>query len=147
MRELKQLEKEQKREKADKQLQKKESEEKQLMKDQIREEQSGRKGEKKKEIDGRRAKEESKTEKEKEKEVNVLSLVHKFTEIQLSDNDDSSESEEDTVCPKCGRMYSDSGGLWVCCDGCNQWFHLRCTNIKKRNIPDFYYCENCVDSI
>ena len=80
----------------------------------------------------------------KEKEagnVKVLSL------IQLSDNDDSSESEEDTVCPKCGRMYSDSGGLWVCCDGCNQWFHLKCTNIKKRNIPDFYYCENCVDSI
>ena len=146
VRELKQLESEQKRERGDKQLQKKENEEKQLVRDQIREEQNGRKGEKKKEIE---AKEESKkTEKEKEAgNVKVLSLVHKVTEIQLSDNDDSSESEEDTVCPKCGRMYSDSGGLWVCCDGCNQWFHLKCTNIKKRNIPDFYYCENCVDSI
>ena len=105
--------------------------------------------EKKKEIDGCRAKEESKkTEKEKEAgNQNILSLAHKFTEIQLSDNDDYSESEEDTVCPKCGHMYSDSRVLWVCCNGCNQWFYLKCTNIKMRNIPDFSYCENCVDSI
>ena len=95
VRELKQLEREQKRERADKQLQKKESEEKQIVRDQIREEQSGRKGEKKEEIDGWRAKEESKTEKEKEAgNVNVSSLVHKLTKIQLSD---SSESEEDSL--------------------------------------------------
>lgn len=56
----------------------------------------------------------------------------------------SSEAESDTVCPKCGLVYSDSGGLWVCCDRCNRWFDVKCSGIKRRNVPEFYYCEDCV---
>ena len=55
----------------------------------------------------------------------------------------SGSESYDAICPKCGLVYSDSKGIWVHCD-C--WFDLKCTNIKKKAIPNFYYCENCVDS-
>ena len=85
------------------------------------------------------------------------SPVHQFAEMQLSSDENSSDADdtiqfssddnsseaEDTVCPKCGLVFADSGGLWVCCDGCNQWFDIKCTNIKRRRVPEFYYCEDC----
>jgi len=36
--------------------------------------------------------------------------------------------------------YGNSGGLWVRCDGFNQWFNIKCTNIKRRKVLEFYYC-------
>ncbi len=121
-----------KRERAEKQLQKrKEREETQLLKE-------------------RRAKEAVKktnqetVSKKKAGKEKPSSPVHQLlAEMQLSSDDSSSESQ-DTICPKCGLVYADSGGLWVCCDGCNQWFDVKCTNIKRRNVPEFYYCEDCV---
>ena len=68
----------------------------------------------------------------RKKAGNVKPVDQLFAEMQLSDDNDnesSSEAESDTVCPKCGLVYSDSGGLWVCCDRCNQWFDVKCTNI------------------
>ena len=112
----------------DKQLQKrKEREEKQLVKDQRA---------------VKKTNQETVSEKKAVKE-NTLSLVHQFSEMQLSSDDDSSEAEN-TICPKCGLVYADSQGLWICCDGCNQWFDIECTNIKKRKVPELYYCEDCV---
>ena len=53
-------------------------------------------------------------------------------------------SEEDTMCPNCGLMYSADDGILICCDGCDSWYDLKCTNIRGRNIPDTFYCKNCV---
>jgi len=25
----------------------------------------------------------------------------------------------------------------------NQWFNIKCTNIKRRKAPEYYYCEGC----
>ena len=70
--------------------------------------------------------------------------------LQLSsscDEDDSSqesetEDEDNTTCPKCGIRYGDSTEKWFACEGCNQWFNKKCTNIKRRE-PEYYYCEKC----
>ena len=69
-------------------------------------------------------------------------ICQAFAEMQLSSVESS--EEDDTVCPKCGLVYADIGGLWVCCDGCDRWFDLKCTNIKKKKVPEFYYCDDCV---
>ena len=71
----------------------------------------------------------------------IVSLSHQPQDLQASS--DSSDSE-DAVCPKCGITYSNAGGLWVQCDGCGRWFDLKCTNIKKRKVPEVYLCENCL---
>ena len=61
-----------------------------------------------------------------------------FAELQLS----TSEGESDNaICPKCGVAYTDSEGLWVCCDGCDRWFNVECTTIKRKKLPDVYVCE------
>ena len=40
--------------------------------------------------------------------------------------------------------YTDSEGLCVCCVGCDRWFNVECTTIKKKKLPDVYFCEECI---
>ena len=40
--------------------------------------------------------------------------------------------------------YTDSEGLCVCWDGCDRWFNVECTTIKKKYLPDVYFCEECI---
>ena len=94
-----------------------------------------------KQLQKRKEKEEKQLVKEQRVKESVSPVHQLFSEMHLSGDDDSSE---DAVCPKCGLVYADSGGLWVCCDGCSEWYDIKCTNIKKRKVPEFYYCENCV---
>ena len=64
--------------------------------------------------------------------------------MQISDEE---SSDDVAVCPKCGLMYSADSGVWICCDGCDSWYVLKCTNIRSRRnniIPDTFYCENCM---
>ena len=62
------------------------------------------------------------------------------------DVNDGSESEDTvTVCPKCGMIYGDdSNVLWFCCDGCDAWLNIQCTDVSRNNIPESYYCEQCM---
>ena len=56
-------------------------------------------------------------------------------------------TSDDAVCPVCGSIYSedDTNDLWICCDGCNKWFDQKCTKVQdKKNIPDKYFCQNCM---
>ena len=137
-----------KKERAEAQLLKRrEREEKKLMKEQKKRE---REEEKKRKKNCVRKKVVKKKAVPKKVQPVAMSLEQQFSHIQLSDfsgDEDSSggvSDSSDAVCPKCGLVYSDSGGLWVSCDGCKQWFDLKCTSIKRRNIPDVYYCENCI---
>ena len=69
--------------------------------------------------------------------VSQASIVEEFAKLQLSS---ASEAESDNaICPKCGVAYTESGGLWVCCDGCNRWFNVECTTIKKKKLPKFTF--------
>lgn len=56
--------------------------------------------------------------------------------MHLGDGD-SFESESDIVTIVC-PMWAGSGEVWVNCNRCNQWFDLKCTNVKKRSKN---YCE------
>lgn len=29
------------------------------------------------------------------------------------------------------------------CSGCLTWLHMSCAKVKRKNIPEFYYCDNC----
>ena len=70
-------------------------------------------------------KESRKTRPEKVSQAS-MQIVEELAELQLPS---SSEAESDNaICPKCGAEY---GGLWVCCNGCDQWFNVEFTSIKK----------------
>ena len=71
------------------------------------------------------------TRKTKSKEDTVTDQLES---IHLSDN------EDEVMCPICNQ---DVGGLWICCDECNTWFHTSCLRISSQNIPDVYVCVSC----
>ena len=61
-----------------------------------------------------------------------------------SDHDNSYLDEDRAVCPTSGLIYPDDGGFWIGCDGCNNWFDLKCTDVQsEEHIPDEYYCKKC----
>lgn len=58
--------------------------------------------------------------------------------------DEGNSDEDNAVCPKCGLVYQDDGGFWICCDGCNDWYDIKCTKIKsKKRVPEVFFCDNC----
>ena len=60
----------------------------------------------------------------------------------LTIHSDSLEDEDEG--PICSLVYLDDGGLWIACDGCNDWFDLKCTDVEdEEHVPDTYYCLNC----
>lgn len=80
--------------------------------------------------------------KRKKQETDGKTVEDLFAGMQLCEDE---SSEDDAVCPKCGAMYSADSGVWICCDGCESWYDLKCTNIRsRRNIPETFYCENCL---
>lgn len=112
---------------------KKERDEKRKMKEREKEEKAMVRAEKKKQKQRRG--------KRNETAVDSDCVETVFSKMSLEDDDDSA------VCPKCGLAYMDDdneNGLWVCCDICNQWFDLPCTNIRnKGRVPNTYICEEC----
>ena len=62
----------------------------------------------------------------------------------LTIHSDSLEDEDRAMCPICSPVYLDDGRFWIACDGCNDWFDLKCTDVKdEEHVPDTYYCLNC----
>ena len=108
---------------------KKEREQKQQAKEQKMREKFNKQSQKRKEKGEVKSMRERKKEHEnpgKKKADNEEPVDQLFAELKLSvDNVISSSEESDAVCPKCGLVYSDSGGLWVCCDLCNEWFDIK----------------------
>ena len=41
-----------------------------------------------------------------------------------------------------GLEYVEDDSVWICCDGCDNCFDLKCTDVCK-NIPEEYFCEEC----
>jgi len=60
----------------------------------------------------------------------------------------TSSSVNHDLCQACGADQPPAGKMrrrrvinWVCCDGCNQWYHTCCVHIST--IPDRYVCGQC----
>ncbi|XP_062705239.1 uncharacterized protein LOC134287427 [Aedes albopictus] len=45
-----------------------------------------------------------------------------------------------TPCAICGPSTRDE--VMVGCDGCSEWFHIRCVGIEKDNLPKKWYCQS-----
>ena len=79
--------------------------------------------------------------------VNVRNALKELTinsDTSEDETKDISQEKDKAICPNCGRVYPDFGGLWVACDTCNEWFDFDCTGIKsKKNLPEKYYCQKC----
>lgn len=54
------------------------------------------------------------------------------------------ECDEDCAAPKCKQPVGKEV-TWVQCDGCDQWFHLTCVGLKKRQLNTIkdYTCVVC----
>lgn len=44
----------------------------------------------------------------------------------------------------CGKPFA--GRPMIECSGCLLWLHMSCAKVKRKNIPEFYYCEGCKGS-
>ena len=100
------------------------------------------KEEKKKEKESLR-KEKTKRKQPVRKRVSPPPLDQMVTKLTMSDSEDE---EDNTVCPKCGLVCKDDpDGFWVCCDACDLWYCLKCTDIPSKNcVPDIFICYKCV---
>ena len=63
-----------------------------------------------------------------------------------SEEDECPTSEEGSTCtcPTCGLVYGEDGSTWICCDLCNSWFDLKCTDVDAEHIPQSFFCEDCI---
>ena len=44
------------------------------------------------------------------------------------------------ICPICSIVYPGDGVFWIACDGCNDCFDLKCTDVEdEEHVPDTYY--------
>ena len=60
---------------------------------------------------------------------------------QSDTNDNSQSVEDEDIELSSIQMMMD---FWIGCDGCNDWFDFKSTNIKsKKHVPDEYYSEKC----
>lgn len=41
----------------------------------------------------------------------------------------------------CGKPFA--GRPMIECSGCLTWLHMSCAKVKRKNIPEFYYCDSC----
>ena len=51
-----------------------------------------------------------------------------------SDKDDNSQSDENEDRAVCGLIYPDDGGVWIGCDGCNDWFDFEVQISRVKNV-------------
>ena len=74
--------------------------------------------------------------KQRPKRGNVSDANGRKVEDALQDLTIHSDSLEDeiTIFPICSLVYSDDGGFWIACDGCNDWFDLKCTE-DEEHVP------------
>ena len=68
-----------------------------------------------------------------------------FAKLTVSDSDLTSDKPEqdNTMCRKCGIVCGDDAEFWICCDGCDRWFDLKCTSVPSKDcVPDLHFCES-----
>lgn len=53
------------------------------------------------------------------------------------------EQKSETFKVYCYCRLPDNGDEMICCDRCDRWYHLSCTNSSVINTADHWYCLKC----
>lgn len=56
-------------------------------------------------------------------------------------NDNEDGDSFNSVTCFCGKPFA--GRPMIECSACLTWLHMSCVKVKRKNIPEFYYCDNC----
>ena len=58
------------------------------------------------------------------------------------------ENMDTMSCPTCSGSYNDIdvSHTWVCCEGCERWWHLECLSFTLNELSDEYYCNECLQT-
>ncbi|XP_070494286.1 rhoGEF domain-containing protein gxcJ-like isoform X2 [Chironomus tepperi] len=56
-------------------------------------------------------------------------------------NDGGGGDSFNSVTCFCGKPFA--GRPMIECSACLTWLHMSCVKVKRKNIPEFYYCDNC----
>ena len=57
----------------------------------------------------------------------------------------SDTEESEAKCPKCALIYGETEiNGYAVTYVCETWFDLKCANVSKTNIPEEYYCSDCL---
>lgn len=60
--------------------------------------------------------------------------------IILEPVEDGGDSFNSITC-FCGKPFA--GRPMIECSACLTWYHMSCVKVKRKNIPEFYYCDSC----
>lgn len=63
--------------------------------------------------------------------------------VESAGGGEESDSFNSVTC-FCGKPFA--GRPMIECSGCLTWLHMSCAKVKRKNIPEFYYCEGCKGS-
>ena len=78
----------------------------------------------------KKTRDETKSKKGTRKKNQPKALVAELD--QLCIDVDSSDSELTATCPSCGGLVfdEDKDETWICCDKCDLWYDLKCSNVS-----------------
>ena len=51
-------------------------------------------------------------------------------EEEIQQYEEEVENDEVYICGKCCDQYVLDHRRWICCDDCDEWFHLECSGLK-----------------
>jgi len=71
-----------------------------------------------------------------------IKLAVEWKEI-LPQLPESEQGKEDVSC-LCKKGRVDENVFWLDCDSCHKWFHGACVGILSEQVPEQWYCDNCL---
>ena len=65
-------------------------------------------------------------------------------------DDTQAERHQDWVCRFCKGSYNEddlthSGRVWIGCDYCLEWMHMRCAGLAEEPTEELWHCPGCAE--
>lgn len=63
----------------------------------------------------------------------VESTYNHSAAVPIVADDEAVASSDETPCHYCWCQGVDDGSPMICCDGCSEWFHIRCVGVGRKD--------------